>query len=399
MLKDLVVLELAGVLAGPAVGMFFAELGATVIKVENPETLGDVTRSWKLPSEKRDSDISAYFSAVNWGKRSIAVNARLPEGRGVLHDLVRRADLVIASYKPGDAEKLHMDYATLSSLNPRLIYGHITGFGEEDSRMAYDAILQAVTGFMYMNGSPDGPPTKMPVALIDVLAAHQLKEGLLLALLRRERTGEGSYVHVSLFDAGVASLANQAANYLVAGEIPRRMGSEHPNIAPYGSIFTTRDGKPVVLAVGTDSQFRSLCEVLGRPELAALPMYSTNPRRVQNREKLSRLLGERIELFDRESLLKQLHARGVPAAAVLDMREVFEQPAAQALLVEASHNQDKPLRGVRTAIFRSPQLGNPLPLAPPPHLNQHSEEILRDLLQYREPHITDLKRQGALLWI
>lgn len=268
MYNDLVVIELASVLAGPAVGMFFAELGARVIKVENSETMGDVTRSWRLSSEPKESDISSYFSSVNWGKQSIAVNATVPEGRRIVYDLVRNADIVIASYKPGDDKKLALDYDTLSGINSQLIYGHVTGYGKEDPRAGYDAILQAASGFTYLNSAPEGSPVKMPIALIDLLAAHQLKEALLLALIRRMESGGGAYIHTSLLQSGIASLANQAANWLVAGHIPERSGSDHPNIVPYGGTFKTRDERDVMLGVGNDQQFRKLCAVLGRPELA-----------------------------------------------------------------------------------------------------------------------------------
>ncbi|MDX5435772.1 MAG: CoA transferase, partial [Pontibacter sp.] len=207
--KDMLVLELASVLAGPSVGQFFAELGAQVLKVENAATHGDVTRSWKLGSEPADTDTPAYFCAANWGKSSLALNLAEPEQLQQLYTYVKRADVVIASYKPGDAEKLKVDYKTLQDLNPRLIYGHITGYGTHDSRAGYDAVVQAESGFMYLNGEPEGPPVKMPVALMDVLTAHQLKEGLLVALLHRERTGLGQLVQVSLLQAAVSALANQ----------------------------------------------------------------------------------------------------------------------------------------------------------------------------------------------
>ncbi|MYI98320.1 MAG: CoA transferase, partial [Gemmatimonadetes bacterium] len=234
--KDLIVIEAANVLAGPAVGMFFAELGATVIKVENIRTGGDTTRQWKLPAEDEHSDVSAYFSSVNWGKRSIGVDFSIPAGYEVIVDLVRRADVFLQSFKPGDAGKFGLDYPALRGVNDRLIYADITAFGEEDERPGFDAVLQAETGFMGMNGTEASGPVKMPVALIDLLLAHQLKESLLIALIERMQSGRGSYNTVSLFQSGVASLANQAANYLVAGSVPGRTGSDHPNIAPYGTV-------------------------------------------------------------------------------------------------------------------------------------------------------------------
>ncbi len=375
MFEKLIVLELASVLAGPAVGMFFAELGATVIKVENPASGGDVTRSWKLPAESSESDISAYFSAVNWGKRSIALNVAAPENRPLLEKLIRRADIVIVSYKPGDAEKFRLDYEMLRAINPEIIYGHITGYGKEDPRVGYDAILQGACGFVYMNGEPDGPPVKMPVALIDLLAAHQLKEGLLVALIKRLQTGEGGYVHTSLAASGIASLANQATNWLVAGHVPQRMGSEHPNIVPYGSIYRTADAKEIMLGVGSDVQFRKLCTILECPEIAQDQQYQTNPQRVKNREALNKILAEKIKKLKRDELMAKLDAERIPAGGILPMPEVFQQAAGKEQLL---HSAD--ITGLRTISFRLNNLPMPADLTPPPALNQDAEKILNELL-------------------
>src|SRR6478736_2525020 len=262
MLQDLKVLELASVLAGPSVGQFFAELGAEVIKIENPKIGGDVTRGWKIPGEPTD-DRSAYFCSCNWGKKSVALDLTIKKDLETVKKLAAKSDIVIASYKPGDAEKLGVAYQQLRLINPQLIYGQITGYGSDDDRVGYDAVIQAEAGFMALNGEHDGPATKMPVALIDVLAAHHLKEGLLLALLKRERLKEGSFVEVSLVQTAVASLANQATNWLVGKKLPVRQGSAHPNIAPYGDSFVTEDSKRILLAVGSDKQFDELIKILG----------------------------------------------------------------------------------------------------------------------------------------
>jgi crotonobetainyl-CoA:carnitine CoA-transferase CaiB-like acyl-CoA transferase len=399
MYKDLLVIELANVLAGPAVGMFFAELGARVIKVENSETMGDVTRSWKLSSEAKENDISSYFSSVNWGKQSIAVNAMMEEGRRIIYDLSRKADIVITSYKPGDDKKLALDYDTLSEINPELIYGHISGYGKEDPRAGYDAILQAASGFTYMNGTPESSPVKMPVALIDLLAAHQLKEALLLALIRRMESGDGSYIHTSLLQSGIASLANQAANWLVAGHIPERIGSDHPNIVPYGSTFKTHDEHEVVLGVGNDQQFKKLCSVLGRPELAAIPLYSTNPQRVKNREKLNRLLADQVFKFNRDELLGKLNENNLPTGGILNMKEVFEQKGGEELIIEGSLAGGKRISGLRTVAFQSNFMNFTQELTPPPHLNEHAEKILSEDLKYDTEKIKELKRKGAIMWV
>ncbi len=399
MFENLKVVELASVLAGPAVGMFLAELGATVIKVENKVTGGDVTRSWKLPTEDEDTDISSYFSSVNWGKKSIAIDATQDGGRQVIYELVKKADIVIASYKPGDDIKLRLDYNTLSYINPRLIYGHVTGYGKDDQRAGYDAIVQAASGFTYMNGSPDSKPTKMPVALIDLLAAHQLKEAVLLGLIRRAETGEGSYIHTSLLQSGIASLANQASNWLVGGKIPERIGSDHPNIVPYGNTFKTSDDKEIVLGVGNDQQFKKLCQVIGRPELAVLPVYATNRNRVQNRDKLNRLLSEQISKFDRETLISGLGEAGVPTGGILNMKEVFEQPAGQEMIVRDSEESEngKRLTGVRTIAFKSNSMNFAQELSAPPQLSEHRDEILKDILGYYDEKISRLTENGSIL--
>lgn len=387
---DLVVVELASVLAGPSVGQFFAELGATVLKVENPATDGDVTRRWKLPSEPTDDDRSAYFTAANWGKQSLALDLRTPDGQRVLHDLARRADLVIASYKPGDAEQLGADAATLRALNPRLIYAHVVGYPDSE-RAGYDAIIQAESGFTFMNGAADGPPVKMPVALIDVLAAHQVKEAVLVSLWERERTGCGGSVTVSLFESGIAALVNQATNWLTASHAPQRLGSDHPNIAPYGTLFPTADGHTIVLAVGTNRQFAALCDVLGLGEMASAPGFATNPSRVRNRPFLNHLLAEQIVAHTRDELLAALAARNVPAGAVNDLPAVFAEPTAQDMIV-----RDGALAGVRHVAFHTDDEPPPV-LAPPPRYAAHTSSVLTEFLGYGADEVERLSRAGVVL--
>lgn len=372
-LADVKVLELASVLAGPSVGQFFAELGAEVIKVENERQGGDVTRTWKL-SEEKDGDLSAYFCSVNWGKKSVALDLTVPEGREIVMKLAARSHIVVASYKPGDAAKLGVDFQTLLSVNPSLIYGQITGYGSDNTRVGYDAVIQAESGFMDLNGLGGGPPTKMPVALIDLLAAHHLKEGLLLALLKKERTGEGSFVEVSLIQAAVSSLANQASNWLVAGHLPKRQGSAHPNIAPYGEFFTTSDGKLILLAVGSDKQFADLCELIGAAELATSGMFQKNQLRVINRKQLHGALEERISKLESSKLLDNLHARKIPAGSIQNLKEVFEMTEVAPLLMSAAS-----MKGVRTFVATPSGFSSSRSLTPPPHLGQHTEEIISKL--------------------
>ena len=260
MISELLVVELAGVLAGPSVGMFFAEHGARVVKVEPPG--GDVTRRWHLPVRGPATDRGpAYFCAVNWGKESIVLDLKTEDGkRRDCTDWSLRADIVISAFRPGSAGALEADAGDAASRSTHaLIVLEVDGLWRlSDERAGYDAVVQAESGFMALNGSHrDGPPTKMPVALIDVLAGHQLKEAALVALLDRERSDVGATVRVSLLGAAVSSLANQASNWLTAGVAPRRKGSAHPNIAPYGTPYATANGN-VILAVGTDRQFAAL---------------------------------------------------------------------------------------------------------------------------------------------
>ena len=395
-LSGIKVLELASVLAGPSVGMFFAELGATVLKVENVTTEGDVTRKWKLPKESADTDISGYFSCVNWGKESFAVDLCQQEGLEIIYQLAAQCDIVLVSYKPGDAEKLKVDYPTLKQYNEKLIYSHITGYGLQNPRAGFDAIIQAESGFTYMNGEPDGPPTKMPVALMDVLAAHHLKEAILLALFYRERTGKGQYIEASLFKAGLASLANQATNWLVGGAIPQRLGSDHPNIVPYGTIFSTNDGKEIVLAAGTDKQYKELIKALGQPGLAEDPRFAKNHNRVINKEEINGIIQERISKYSREDILALLSAKRIPAGGVFNMKEVFEVPESEAMLLEGSYESGMEIKGVRSVAFTTTDPMSVSRLTPPPHYGEHTQKVLQQWLQFSDAEINNLIEKGVV---
>ncbi|MBW6480222.1 MAG: CoA transferase [Bacteroidales bacterium] len=395
-LQGLKVLELASVLAGPSVGMFFAELGATVYKIENVTTHGDVTRKWKLPKEDADTDISGYFSSVNWGKSSFAVDLCQEEGLKIIYDLVAECDIVLVSYKPGDAEKLKVDYPTLKKYNEKLIYSHITGYGLQNPRAGFDAIIQAESGFTYMNGQPDGPPTKMPVALMDVLAAHHLKEAILLALYYREKTGKGQYIEASLFKAGVSSLANQATNWLVGKAIPQRMGSDHPNIVPYGTIFKTADGKEIVMAAGTDKQYQQLITALGRPDLATDCKFEKNHGRVIHKEEINGIIQELIVKYTRDEILEILQQKRIPAGGVFNMQEVFEVPEAEPMVLNGRYESGMEIKGVRSIAFTTTDEMSVEELSPPPHYGQHTREILSGVLKYDEKAINELINKGVV---
>lgn len=363
--KELKVIELASVLAGPSVGQFFAELGAEVIKIENPKTNGDVTRSWKLPTENIDATVSAYFSAANWGKKSISLNIKIDSDLLELYELVKEADIVITSYKPGDSLKLKVDYETFSKLNSKLIYGDISGYTSND-KAGYDAIIQAETGFMFMNGQKDSPPTKMPVALIDVLSAHQLKEGILVALLNREKTGKGDLVEVSLFDSAISSLTNQATNWLVANKNPERIGSEHPNIVPYGTVFNDKDNLPLVLAIGNDRQFQNLCKVLHLDTIAENEKYSTNQQRVINRNEIETILIKEIAKLSRESFLIELEKMKIPAGAVNSVKESLSTKDGKRLILNNGES-----KGIKNVAFRLKNAKIDFDIIAPPILNMN----------------------------
>jgi len=350
MLHDLKVIDASTVLAGPSVATFFAELGAPVIKVEHPRHV-DVTRTWKLPSESSDQSVSAYFSSINYHKKYQSLDLGDSIDHASFLELIKDADLLITNFKFGDAAKFNILDEDLLRLNPRLIIGKINGYGAESDRVAYDLILQAETGFMSMNGTPESGPVKMPVALIDVLAAHHLKEGLLLALYERTNTGIGKVVSVSLYDAAISSLTNQASNFLMAGHIPQRIGSLHPNIAPYGELFETHDGAWITFAIGSDLHFEKLCKVLDLAALLDDEKFQSNQKRVANRSGLQEILQAKINSWNSFDLLSRLKAVHVPAGKIRALDEVFGDPAAQSM-VRSEIIDEIPTKRVSSIAFK-----------------------------------------------
>lgn len=348
-LKEIKVIELAGVLAGPAVGTFLAELGAEVIKIESPQ--GDVTRSWKLEKEDKSTNITAYFSSVNYGKKYLTLDLRDEKQKQEFYSLVKTTDIIISNFKKGDDVKLGVDYSTLKHLKPGIILASINGYGEDSDRTAFDAVLQAETGFMSMNGTAESGPMKMPVALIDVLAAHHLKEGILVALLNKFKTGKGAKVSVSLYDAAVASLMNQGSNWLMTGEIPRLKGSFHPNIAPYGETFLTSDNKHILLAVGNDSQFLQLCKITGNENLATDVRFSSNQNRVKNRKEMYAFFADKLKSDSAENWNKKFNDAKIPNGIIKNLKEVFENEQA-ASLVKTEIIKGVETKRVQNTIFK-----------------------------------------------
>jgi crotonobetainyl-CoA:carnitine CoA-transferase CaiB-like acyl-CoA transferase len=332
--KDLRVLDLSSVLAGPSVATFFAELGATVIKIENKKTGGDVTRTWRTTGESKDASVSAYWSSINYKKAIHLLDYSNPDERQVVYDLIPTQDVVIMNFKEGDDKKFGLDPDTLFSMNSRLIIGEIYGFITNPSRVAYDVVLQAETGFMSINGEKNAAPLKMPVAMMDILAAHQLKEAILCALYEREKTGKGALVKCSLEKAGIASLANQASNYLMTGKVPVAQGSLHPNIAPYGEVMHCKDGGQIVLAIGSDRQFESLANVLQLYALVTDIRFSENSARVKNREELRSLLSQAFSKYETSELMKIFEKENIPAGKVKTLDEVLESPLGKTMTLE-----------------------------------------------------------------
>ena len=330
MFKDLKVIDLSTVLAGPSVGSFFAELGAKVTKVEHPVKI-DVTRTWKLPSEDENSNISAYFSSVNYKKGYKFLDFTKEVDLKELYKLIEKSDIVLMNFKKGGQEKLKIKDEQLRAVNSKLIIGKINGFGDKSDRVAYDLILQAESGIMSMNGTDKSGPLKMPIALTDVLAAHHLKEGLLLTLMEREMNPnfKGKTVSVSLYEAAISSLVNQASNYLMTGDIPQKMGSLHPNIAPYGELFTTKDGGLITFAIGSNKHFSLLCNWIKRTDLASDDRFKTVQDRVKNRMLLYQEIQAAINQFELVDVVAGMNELGVPCAEIKNLKEVFNAPEAK----------------------------------------------------------------------
>ena len=350
--KDLKVVELASVLAGPAVGMFFAELGAQVLKIENKLTNGDITRSWKHPSENKNSKSSAYYHSINWGKEILFRNLKDPEEKEEVYNYIKEADIVISNFRDESAKSLGFDYDSIKKINPHIIFGLITAYGEEDSRPGFDALMQAETGWMHMNGSPDGPATKMPVALIDILTAHQLKEGILVALIQKLKTGKGAKVSASLYDSAIASLANQGSNYLNLNQIPQRKGSLHPNIAPYGEVLKSLNGQSFLLAIGNDKQFGLLCQLLQSNETSKDLRFTTNSDRLENRAALSHILIKAASKLTSDEILLGITKYSIPLGPINDLETVFKNKNSEELILASEGESGENIKTLRTAVFK-----------------------------------------------
>ena len=331
-LNGVKVVELARILAGPWAGQVLADLGAEVIKVESPD--GDDTRTWGPPF--MDDGTAAYYHATNAGKSVVTADFRTEEGRQIVIDLIRDADVVIENFKVGGLAKYGLDYAGLSAINPRLVYCSITGFGQDGpyaDRAGYDFLIQGMAGWMDLTGVPDGEPQKVGVAFADIFTGLYSVIGIQAALKARETTGRGQHVDMALLDCAVGVLANQGMNYLVSGNAPRRMGNAHPNIAPY-EVLPTSNGD-IIVAVGNDGQFRRFCEVLGLEED---PRFATNALRVANRAALRDKVVVALSRWDRSELLLALEKATVPAGPINSVDQVFADPQVVARGMQVMEN-------------------------------------------------------------
>ncbi|MBB3316032.1 crotonobetainyl-CoA:carnitine CoA-transferase CaiB-like acyl-CoA transferase [Rhizobium sp. BK181] len=383
-LSGIRVIELARVLAGPWAGQMLADLGADVIKVENPDG-GDDTRHWGPPFvEGADGEnlSAAYYHSANRGKRSITADLKREEDQALVRRLIATADVVIENFKLGGLVKYGLDYESLKKINPKLVYCSITGFGQNGpyaSLAGYDYIVQGMSGFMSITGEPDGQPMKAGVAIADIFTGIYAVAAIEAALIHAQKTGEGQLVDMALLDVQSAVLANQNMNYLVSGRAPTRLGNAHPNISPY-EVVPAADGY-LILAVGNDGQFRRLCAILGLEGTADDPRFSTNKARVANRDEVRRLVSTETLKWQKADLLKACEANAVPAGAINTIEEMFADPQIEArgLRVDLADAKGTVIPGVRTPVVLAQ---TPLRYErPSPRLGEHQEEVLAELAE------------------
>ena len=381
------VLDLSRILAAPWAGQILADLGAEVIKVERPGA-GDDTRSWGPPflkdAQGNDTAEAGYFLAVNRGKRSITVSIDKPEGQRIVKELVAKADVVLENYKAGTLDRYGLDAASLRKINPRLIYCSVTGFGQTGPRRdqpAYDFLIQAMGGLMSVTGEREGRPgagpQKVGIPIVDLMTGMYAAVSVLAALTRRAETGQGETIDIAMLDVQVATLANQAMNYLVSKKVPQRSGNAHPNIQPQ-DVYGCADGD-VILVVGNDGQFAKLCQVLGQPQLANDAKFKINADRIRNINELNTILRHEFLKWSREKLIEALEESKVPCGPINSVAEVFEDPQVKAREM---------LRFVPHACgVDVPQVSTPMRFSDavlstkraPPTLGQDSDSILTEL--------------------
>ncbi|MFJ6327149.1 MULTISPECIES: CaiB/BaiF CoA transferase family protein [unclassified Rhizobium] len=383
-LSGIRVIELARVLAGPWAGQMLADLGADVIKVENPDG-GDDTRQWGPPFvEGKDGEnlSAAYYHSANRGKRSIVADLKTEEGQELVRRLVKTADVVIENFKLGGLVKYGLDYESLKKVNPRIVYCSITGFGQTGpyaGLAGYDYIVQGMSGFMSITGEPDGQPVKAGVAIADIFTGIYAVSAIEAALIHALKSGEGQLVDMALLDVQSAVLANQNMNYLISGKPPVRLGNAHPNISPY-EVVPTADGY-LILAVGNDGQFRRLCAILGLDTHADDERYATNKARVLNRNEVRAFISAKTLTWNKADLLKACEDNAVPAGAINTIEDMFADPQikARGLRIDLEDAAGTMIPSVRTPIVLSE---TPLTYTrPSPRLGEHQEEVLAELAE------------------
>ena len=395
------VLDLSRVLAGPFCTQMLADLGAEVIKVERPG-VGDETRTWGPPYVKdtagTDTTESAYYLCANRNKRSVTVDFSRPRGVALVKRLLARCDVLVENFKVGGLEKFGLAYGQLREEFPGLVYCSITGFGQTGPyahRPGYDMMAQGTGGLISITGEPDRPPSKVPVAINDIMTGMYTAVALLSALRHRDLTGEGQHVDVGLLDVQVSWLANVASNYLIGGKLPRRLGTAHPNTVPY-QVFPTRDGF-IIIAANNDRQFERFCEAAGSSELRDDPDFASNALRVQHRDRLVSMVEAVTRTRTTAAWMKALEPAGVPCAPVNTMDQVFADPQVQArgMRIAMSH----PLAGDEVPLVGSPIKLSRTPVSyrrAPPTLGQHTDEVLAEVLGMSESEREALREEGVI---
>lgn len=384
-LEGLVVLDLSRILAGPTATQLLGDFGAAVLKIENPKTGGDDTRTWgpnyATGTDGKPTDLSAYFMAANRNKRSVAIDLSTSEGQRIVRQLAARADVVIENYKPGGLKKYGLDAQTLCTAHPELVYCSISGFGQTGpnrDQPGYDLMAQGYGGIMSLTGDPDGPPMKVGVGIADVMCGMYATIGILAALRHRDATGEGQHIDLSLVDAQMAWLINEGTNYLTSDKPPERRGNAHPNIVPYDA-FPCRDGH-ILIAVGNDAQFARFCDVMDIPDFGRDARFATNQARIENRAALTAELEKRSARFDKATLLAKLHAVKVPAGPIHTVPEALASDQAKARQTVVS----VPAKNIKQGHIKI--LANPLKLSrtpvrydlAPPRFGQDTQEVLKE---------------------
>lgn len=367
-LEGLVVADFTRVLAGPYCTLLLADLGAEIIKIERTGT-GDDTRAWGPPFVDGDS---AYFLGLNRGKKSVAVDFGVGSDRDLAFRIATGADVVIENFTDGVMQRFDLDYARIRQANPAVIYCTISAYASQPTVPGYDLLMQAASGFMSVTGPEGGPPTKVGVAVLDVLAGLHACVGILAALDERRSSGQGNHVRVGLFESSVAALVNQASNYLLAGQVPRPSGNQHPSIVPY-QTFEAADG-PIVVAAGNDRLFAGLCAAIDRLDLLADPRFLTNASRVANRVELVEDLEAVFKGATVDHWVSRLVARDVPASPIRNLHDVFTSPEGRATLVPVETRNGELVMMVRSPIMME-RGGGPVQHQRPPSLGEHTGVI------------------------